>query len=97
MKPYKLKHTPTGLYYQPKKHRGANLSERGKIYQTKNNILSMGFYSDGSHRQILTLYANKSTRVYKKTKDILPWKESYNYNECEVETKIEDWVKEEIL
>ena len=53
MKPYKLKHTPTGLYYQPKKHRGANLSERGKIYQTKNNILSMGFYSDGSHRQIL--------------------------------------------
>lgn len=31
MKPYKVKHIPTGLYYQPSKG-GNNLSPRGKIY-----------------------------------------------------------------
>lgn len=39
---YKLKHIPTGLYYQPVKGsygNGTNLSKRGKIYQTKANAL----------------------------------------------------------
>ena len=36
---YKLKHVPTGMYYQPIKgrwsHEKTNLSTRGKIYTTK--------------------------------------------------------------
>ena len=36
---YKLKHVPTGMYYQPIKsrwsHEKTNLSARGKIYTTK--------------------------------------------------------------
>ena len=40
MKPYKLKHVPTGLYYQPHKHRGSNLSQKGKIYQSATHWLS---------------------------------------------------------
>lgn len=29
---YRIKHIPSGLYYQPHKHRGNNLSKTGKIY-----------------------------------------------------------------
>lgn len=36
MKPYKLKHIPTGLYYQP----NTGLSKKGKVYQGKSNALS---------------------------------------------------------
>lgn len=38
MRPYRIKHKPTGLYYQPIAN-GNNLSERGKIYLTNNNPL----------------------------------------------------------
>ena len=37
MKIYKLKHTPTGLYYIPSKGNG-NLSTKGKIYSSKPKI-----------------------------------------------------------
>ena len=40
MKAYRLKHIPTGLYYQPSKG-GNNLSKRGKVYLTKSNPLSI--------------------------------------------------------
>lgn len=43
MVPYKVKHVPTGLYYQPHKHRGSNISTRGKIYQTGTHGLSSAF------------------------------------------------------
>ena len=29
---YRIKHIPSGLYYQPHKHKGNNLSKTGKIY-----------------------------------------------------------------
>ena len=37
MKIYKLKHIPTGLYFQPSRTNG-NFSTNGKIYQSKPNI-----------------------------------------------------------
>ncbi len=40
MEAYRLKHIPTGLYYQPTKN-GNNLSKRGKVYLTKVNPLTM--------------------------------------------------------
>ena len=40
MEAYRLKHIPTGLYYQPSKA-GNNLSKRGKVYLTKANPLTM--------------------------------------------------------
>ena len=96
MKPYKLKHKPTGLYYQPKTHRSSNLSKKGKIYQTKNNILSIGFYADGKSRKTLTVYVYGNSHIYKQYKEKFDWKESYNYNEYIAETDIEDWTKEEL-
>src|SRR5699024_11894673 len=38
----RIKNTKTGLYYQPVKN-GNNLSKKGKVYQTKTNILKMGW------------------------------------------------------
>ena len=46
MKPYKLKHTPTGLYWQPITNRGSHFSKRGKIYQTKTNMLTPSCFAD---------------------------------------------------
>lgn len=43
MELYKLKHKPTGLYYQPVKGKYGsvtNLSKKGKIYQSKSNALN---------------------------------------------------------
>ena len=92
MKPYKLLHKPSGLYYQPKKHRGSNLSKRGKIYQTKTNILTIGHYSDGGKRKTLTVYACGNTHIFKAFRDFFNWQKlNYAYNEYSAETKAEDW------
>lgn len=39
MKPYRIKHKASGLYYQPTVN-GSNLSKTGKVYLTKNNALN---------------------------------------------------------
>lgn len=96
MKPYKLKHIPTGLYYQPNKHKGSNFSKRGKIYQTKNNILSLAFHSDGSSRKELYIFAYVDTLIYKEFKDKLVWEESSGYKTFKTKTQAEDWIIEEI-
>lgn len=96
MKPYKLKHKPTGLYYQPIKHRGSNFSKMGKIYQTKTNILNLGYYSDGSPRKTIYIFAHSDNIVFKQTKDILIWEKSVGYNQYKTNTLVSDWEIEEI-
>ena len=54
---YRIKNTKTGLYYQPVKN-GNNLSKKGKVYQTKTNILKMG-WSD-----YIGIYISRKSRVY---------------------------------
>lgn len=39
---YKVKHIPTGLYYQPVTSSGTNLGKKGKIYETTSSCLSGG-------------------------------------------------------
>lgn len=38
MRPYRIKHIPTGLYYKPSTRN--NLSKNGKIYNTNNCVLA---------------------------------------------------------
>lgn len=66
IKAYKIKHIPTGLYYQPA-IRGNNLSKTGKVYQTCINPLTM--YAGCTYMDI-TL--NINSQVYKKYKDYFP-------------------------
>jgi hypothetical protein len=101
---YKLKHTPTGLYYQPHKHRGSNLSKRGKIYQTNTHGLSRVFKMfesnpDGNkgRNSLFTVFCEKDSQIYKQTKDILVWVDcSWSYNQIKAETNLSDWIIENI-
>lgn len=76
MEIYKLKHKPTGLYYQPARGRWSgqktNLSKKGKIYQSGINGL-MG-KSD-------TITINVSNRQYKENKEIFDSLGIYDINE----------------
>lgn len=92
MKPYRMKHIPTGMYYQPHKFRGSNLSQKGKIYQTAVNGVSSSI--SGGHK-ILMVYVREGSIVHKKTKGILLYS-PYEYMQVKAETRFEDWVKEEI-
>jgi hypothetical protein len=99
---YKLKHKSTGLYYQPHKFRGSNLSERGKVYQTKTHGLSSAFkyaelYKTDDRYQEFKVYCAKNSTIYKKTKEILNWENDRVYSsQLKATTKLEDWVIEEI-
>ena len=65
MKFYKIRHVPTGMYYQPTKGCGSdktNLSKNGKVYQTKPSLKHL----DHGYRRIIkgeTRYQNKSIRL----------------------------------
>ena len=90
MKPYKVKHIPTGLYYQPSKG-GNNLSPRGKIYQTSTNPINMG------GRDYIGLSARDNSIVYRQTKDIIPWqKATGSYREMYYRAPKSDFQIEEL-
>lgn len=62
---YKLKHKPTGLYYQPVRGRWSgqktNLSKKGKIYQSSQN----GLMGTGD-----TIIINISEKQYNTNKEL---------------------------
>jgi hypothetical protein len=93
LRPYKLKHKPTGLYFQPCKYGGSHLSKKGKIYQTNSNGVETG------NRGYKTFRINciKDSAIHKITKSILAWRDStYSSNILQIETNFEDWTREEI-
>lgn len=64
MKPYRIKHKPTGLYYQPTVN-GNNLSLTGKVYLTKNNVLN-------GKDTFVYISLNEQGRLYKEYKKYFP-------------------------
>lgn len=64
MKPYRIKHKSSGLYYQPTVN-GNNLSKTGKVYLTKNNVLN------GTDTYAY-ISLNKRGRIYKEYGKIFP-------------------------
>lgn len=90
MKPYRLKHIPTGLYYKP--NSSNTLSKKGKIYQTKGNVIT---YLNSTSIEI---YCIKDSTIHKLTKDVLNWID-LGYiigSKLYFETKVSDWEKEEL-
>ena len=91
---YRLKHKPTGMYYQPHRHRGSNLSRKGKVYQTGTHGLSSAFKSTN---RTFKIYVEQYSTVYEKTKDMLFYVEcSSKYNQMVAGTLVSDWEIETI-
>lgn len=91
---YRLKHKPTGLYYQPSKHRGSHFSKKGKIYHSELNALTSIIKSK---KEIFTIFIMKNSVIHKQTKGILEYKESLTFNKVVVDTFVKDWEREYIL
>lgn len=90
IKPYKIRHIPTGLYYQPNKS-GNNLSPRGKVYLTETNPCNRGVCS------FIRLSIKDNSIVYRQTKDIIPWqKATWSYREMYYRAPKSDFQIEEL-
>ena len=61
MKPYRIKHIPSGLYYRPSTD--TNLTKRGKAYTTGGNILTY------SHSEYIHISLRVESEAYKKNKE----------------------------
>lgn len=70
MKPYRIKHKASELYYQPTSN-GNNLSKTGKVYLTKNNVLS------GTDTFIFISF-NEQSRIYKEYEKFFPTLKPYH-------------------
>lgn len=64
MKPYRIKHKPTGLYYQPTVN-GNNLSKKGKVYLTNNNVLK-------GRGTFIFISLNEQGKLYKEYEKYFP-------------------------
>jgi hypothetical protein len=88
-----MKHIPTGLYFQPHKHRGSHLSKRGKIYQTNIN----GIESGNKGYKCFTVCCEKGSQIHKLTVDKLSWNDGWSYNQLKANTNFSDWEREYIV
>ena len=94
MKPYKLKHVPTGLYFQPHKYRGSHISKSGKIYQTKSNGLD---FFKTERPVFFDVSCEVNSVIHKLTEGTLEWNKTRSYgNQVQASTKLSDWSIEEI-
>ena len=91
---YKIKHVPSGLYFQPHKHRGSHLSKNGKVYQTKTHGLSSALKSYEKHKVFrFVITCEKDSQVHKMTINLnwSPCSWSRSRNQLKLETNLKDW------
>lgn len=98
MKPYKLKHIPSGMYYQPHKHGGSNLSEKGKVYQSGTHGLSEAFrrMERNPDNDTFKVWVKRNSRVHLKLKDWTWIEGKYSKDQLYSVTKVMDWKREEL-
>lgn len=63
---YRIKHKPTGLYYQPIRN-GNNLSKHGKVYLTRGNPLYKNY-----NRDYILIQFYKYSQIYKEYSKYFP-------------------------
>lgn len=98
IKPYRLKHITTGLYYQPHRKGNSQLSERGKVYLTNNHGLSSFIkmknkYKDDPEYQIFYLQISLESPIKYQFPNLC-WHFRKDY--FLLSTKAEDWMKEPV-
>lgn len=88
MKPYRVKHIPTGLYYKPGK---LNLSKTGKVYMDGSSVLG----STGSN--IIIVSIRKCSKIHEATKDKIQWEPSrFMYGYMVAKLPVNEFEKEEL-
>lgn len=89
MKPYRIKHIPTGLYYQPSKG-GSNLSTKGKVYLTG----SSGLRKEDTR---LVCHVAKGSSIIKRYGELLDkYKRWENYKMVAYSLPVNEIIKEEL-
>lgn len=68
VKPYRIKHKASGLYYQPARNH-SNLGKNGKVYMTNNSPL---LANDGY--DYIFISAGKGTKVHDILEKLMPLK-----------------------
>jgi hypothetical protein len=92
--PFRLKHVPTGMYYQPHRHRGNNISITGKIYHKEVHANSVKNMERGGG---ITIWVMKRSKICRDTESILVYFESriVSGEACAL-TRLDDWQVEEM-
>ena len=68
VKPYRIKHKASGLYYQPARNH-SNLSKNGKVYMTNNSLLMLNNSYD-----YISISVRKGTKVHDILEKAMPLK-----------------------
>lgn len=93
MKPYRLKHVPTGMYYRPGGGSPGNtLSIKGKVYNSGVNGLSYMGKKDKDYE--FEVFTRRGSDVHVRTK-MRGWSD-YGHYFVKTKVKVSDFVKEEI-
>ena len=88
MRPYRIKHVPTGLYYKPGE---VNLSKNGKVYTTGVNAFS--YFTCG----YIPVSARANSKLQTSTKGVIQWEKiTYYPSRVSARIPIEQFVKEDI-
>lgn len=93
VKPYRIKHKASGLYYQPAINH-SNLSKKGKVYMTNNSPLMLNDSYD-----YIDISVRKGTKLHNILEKLMPLKgvkRSYGAEVCYRVPKSE-FEKEELL
>lgn len=84
MEAFKIKHIPTGLFWQPHKHGGSTLSKTGKIYGKKS-------FAESAFKSVHVQVAENSV-VHRATKDILDYNRiNWSYKQLRAASSKTDW------
>lgn len=76
VKPYRIKHKASGLYYQPTRNY-SNLGKNGKVYMTNNSPLLANYGYD-----YISISVRKGTKEHKKLMPLKCVKRCYGAKVC---------------
>lgn len=90
---FRLKHIPTGLYYQPLSAYGSHLSKRGKIYHTEG--MARGVFP--KYENIFFIEVKTGTEAWRILLDHdIPF-QPYTRDKVQIKTNVtKDWRVEEV-
>lgn len=94
MKPYRLKHIPTGLYYRP--WNGiSNIHDKGKVYFNSQNGLGLPNGVNSSFRFYIRITDGALFKKYSKLFN-QEFEKGFAHKEFKLQTTIKDWEIEEL-